>query len=228
MMAVMKDVDWVGDVSTIREGWVGARNRAVDAALTEAPDADGIFWVDDDVLIPNQAFVRLIGYEKDFVTGMVFQKFPQHQVLVANWIAPPEKTGMAWWTEYPENVLAKADGCGFGIVYTSTKMLRAIAKDPDFKEGGWFNQFRGDHFGTPNGDPDVDMSEDFSFCMRARAAGFQLYADTGLMCKHAKGPEFIDLEHVEKWKADGITSQQSKIAEFNALNEEDKKWQERS
>ena len=186
MMSAARHAEWVGDVSTIREGWVGARNRAAKAALEDAPDCGGIVWVDDDVLLPPTAITRMLSYEKDFVTGIVFQKFENVNPLVARWAGK----GFSWWLEFPENVLAPADGCGFGCCYTSTKMLRAITELPDFRKDGWFNQFPPNHFGKQAGDSEQSMSEDFSFCMRAKAAGFQLYADTGLLCSHMIGPKY--------------------------------------
>jgi len=187
MMSASRHAEWVGDVSTIREGWVGARNRAVKAALEDAPDCDGIVWVDDDVLLPPTAITRLVSYDQDFVTGVVFQKFGDINPLVARWCG----NGFAWWREFPENVLAPADGCGFGCCYTSTRMLRAIQQLPDFKKDGWFNQFPANHFGKQvAADAETAMSEDFSFCMRAKAAGYQLHADTGLLCSHMIGPKF--------------------------------------
>ena len=145
MMSAAQVAEWVGDVSTIREGWVGARNRAAKAALEDAPDCDGIVWVDDDVLLPPTAIKRMVSYGKDFVTGIVFQKFGDLNPLVAKWVG----NGFSWWRKFPENVLAPADGCGFGCCYTSTAMLKKIAELPAtpvigkayFKKDGWFDQF---------------------------------------------------------------------------------------
>jgi hypothetical protein len=188
LMSAAQVAEWVGDVSTIREGWVGARNRAVKGALEDAPDCDGIVWVDDDVMLPPTGIKRLLSYDLDFVTGIVHQKMGDYWPLVAKW----QGNGFAWFRELPENVLAPVDGCGFGICYTSTKMLRDIQKLPDFKKDGWFNQFPANHFGKQvEADSETAMSEDFSFCMRAKAAGYQLYADTGLICGHMKGPSFV-------------------------------------
>lgn len=194
MMSACSVAEWVGDVSTIREGWVGGRNRSAKAALEDAPNADGIVWVDDDVLLPPTAIKRLVSYDVDFVTGVLYQKMGDYHPLVAVW----KGNGFSWWKEFPENVLAKADGCGFGICYTSTNLLRSIARLPSkhvrgqayFGKDGWFDQFPPDWFGKNDETVgDVAMSEDFSFCMRAKLSGFQLYADTGLLCSHGLGQQ---------------------------------------
>lgn len=196
IMSAACHAQWIGDVSTIREGWVGARNRAVKSMLEDAPDCDGIVWVDDDVLLPPTAISRLVSYGKDFVTGIVYQKMGDFNPLVAAW----RGNGFSWWREFPENVLAPADGCGFGCCYTSTKMVKAIQKLADFQTDGWFNQFPADHFGkNAEAVNDIAMSEDFSFCMRAKLAGFQLYADTGLTCSHMIGPKYSTQHTFKKY-----------------------------
>ena len=164
------------------------------------------------MLLPPTGIKRLLSYEKDFVTGIVFQKFGDLNPLVAVW----KGCGFSWWREFPENVLAPADGCGFGCVYTSTKMLRAIQALPDFKKDGWFNQFPANHFGKQAVDPDMAMSEDFSFCMRAKQAGFQLYADTGLLCSHMIGPKFSTLATYKKYWTEQKLAQERTLKALDA------------
>jgi glycosyltransferase involved in cell wall biosynthesis len=219
MMSAAQVAEWVGDVSTIREGWVGARNRAVKAALEDAPVCDGIVWVDDDVLLPPTGIKRMVCYDLDFVTGIVFQKFGDLNPLVAKWVG----NGFSWWREFPENVLGPADGCGFGCAYTSTKMLRAIAELPHQADppktycpkDGWFNQFPANWFGKQMAEADQAMSEDFSFCMRAKAVGFQLYADTGLLCSHMIGPKFSTKRTYDKYWAEKKEQQEKTLASLD-------------
>jgi len=213
IMHASRHHDWVGDVSTIREGWVGARNKAARSAIHDA-NADGVFWVDDDVLLPAEAFSRLLSYDKDFVTGILYQKAGEYNPLIAKW----KKTGYAWFSEFPENVLMKADGCGFGICYTSTKMLQAV--EEQFKDSDWFDPFPPNSFGKQDGDPMMSMSEDFSFCKRASMAGYQLYADTGLQCGHMKGPRFVTREMVDKIKTKNAEERASREALFHRLEKE--------
>jgi hypothetical protein len=114
MMSAGKTAQWVGDASAIRQGWVTARNKAVEETLENVPDADGIVWVDDDVLLPPSAIERLLAYDLDFVTGIVYQKFGEFNPLVADWSGK----GYQYWRTFPQNKLCPAAGCGFGICYT--------------------------------------------------------------------------------------------------------------
>lgn len=188
-------VQWLGDVSSIRQGWVAGRNSAAKAAVDSG--AEGVYWQDDDVMLPSpEVIARLINYEQDFVTGIVFQKAPPYYPLVAIYDDGMDKgKGMRFLKKIPERVLLPIQGCGFGCVYTSTALLKKISELPDFKQDGWFNQIPSDGYshltqGSPEGRVQTSngfFSEDFSFCLRAMAAGVQLYADTAIMCGHLDG-----------------------------------------
>ena len=54
------------------------------------------------------------------------------------------------------------------------------------------------------------MSEDFSFCMRAKAVGFQLHADTGLLCSHMIGPKFATKKTYDAYWAGRRRSKQER------------------
>ena len=152
-------VEWVGDASPDRLGFHAARNQVVEAALRT--DADGVFWCDSDIVLPSEAITYLAREQKDFITGMYCQRYAPHWPLVAHYMT--ESDTFSWYTEWPENVVAPVDACGFGCVLTSTAMLRALTPP-------WFHYEK--------------FSEDFDFCRKATAAGFQLFVHTGVQCGH--------------------------------------------
>jgi hypothetical protein len=123
-------VRWVGDVSPNRMKFDAARNAAVTLALkaedAEVATADAILWVDSDVVLPIDAITRLVAEQKDFITGVYVQREPPHFPLIANF-DPVQKT-FSWFIEFPTDVVAPIDGCGFGCVLTSTRMLRRWAR----------------------------------------------------------------------------------------------------
>lgn len=176
MYAATHGVTWVGDASPDRMGWAAARNAVVEIALSEK-DVDGVFWMDDDILMPIPTIAQLASYGLDFVSALYFQRAEPYWPLFAR-LTP--KMSFEWGLQYPENVVAPCDGVGFGCVLTSTKMLRAIAALPECLEGGPF----GGDFGKRT------YGEDFLFCLRARKAGFQPHVDTALKCSHYIGPMF--------------------------------------
>lgn len=162
MHAANHGVTWVGDVSPERMGFADARNRVVADALTT--EADAVFWCDSDVTLPADAISKLVVEQKDFITGVYTQRYAPYWPLVARFNGDK----FNWLSVLPANVVAPIDGCGFGCVLTSTNLLRAI-RAPHFA----FQQY----------------SEDFDFCLKAKAAGFQLYVQTGVQCGHLPEPK---------------------------------------
>lgn len=174
MVASNNGVKWTGDVSSIRMGWADGRDRTAKSIIDE-PDCDGIFWVDDDILLPSQAIIQLVSYGKDFTSGVYFQKVPPHYPLIAafngdtfNWLVD--------YTQLGENVIAEVDGVGFGCAFTSMKLLRAI-RDKHDKIFEW-----------------TRYSEDFTFSLRAGELGMKPWVDTGIKCRHGHEVQYIGEE----------------------------------
>lgn len=172
MHAGANGIEWLGDASPDRMKFDAARNAVVrDVLASDEVAADAIFWCDSDVVLPTHAITSLVATGHDFVTGIYFQRLPPHWPLIAHFnpTAGPDRTGaFNWFTDWPEDVVAPIDGCGFGCVLTSIKMLRAMG------EGPWFTFEK--------------FSEDFDFCLRAARAGFQPYVHTGVLCGHLADP----------------------------------------
>jgi hypothetical protein len=169
MHAAANGVTWIGDASPDRMPFAAARNAVVAEALKS--DADAVFWCDSDVVLPRDVVTTLIHAHQDFVTGIYFQRRAPHFPLIAHF--NEERETFNWFTDWPENVVAPIDGCGFGCVVTSTTLLKAL--DPP-----WFHYEK--------------FSEDFDFCRKAARAGFQLYVHTGVLCGHLPDPCPVTLQ----------------------------------
>jgi len=174
MFAAKHGVEWIGDASPDRMKFDVARDAVVKAALQT--EAEGVFWCDSDVILPQDAIARLATADKDFITGIYFQRMGEHYPLIAFY--NPNRDSFQWIVKWPENVIAPIDGCGFGCVYTSTAMLRKIvevyAPEPPF-------QYR-------------KFSEDFDFARKASEQGYQLYVDTAVICGHLADPVPVTLD----------------------------------
>jgi hypothetical protein len=170
MTASNHGITWAGDVSSIRMGWADGRDRAARAAV-ESEGCEGVFWMDDDILLPPEAIVKLASLGKDFTSGMYFQKYPPHWPLVAMF----DGKSFQWMREYPaENVFVEVDGVGFGCAFTSTKLLKALQE----KHGKIFEWTK--------------YSEDFTFCLRAGELGMKPWVDTAIKCGHSPlEPQFV-------------------------------------
>jgi len=176
---------WLGDASPDREGFAHARNHVCKDVL-EAEDKDpdfykdaAIMWVDSDIILPVDAITTLAHRGKDFICGIYFQRGDDHWPLVAHF----NGKSFQWIVHWEDKVIMPVDGCGFGCVLTSLKLLRAV-KQPAFK----YEAF----------------SEDFAFCINAKQAGYQLYCDTSILCGHLDDPRPVTIDtykstHPEYW-----------------------------
>jgi hypothetical protein len=176
MHAAANGHEWLGDASPDRMKFDIARNTiAQEACKTEA---DYVVWCDSDMVLQADAFTRLAGYGQDFATGIYFQRNPPHWPLIANY----NGKSFQWYIKWPPDTLAAIDGCGFGIVLTSVKMLKHMAEKftGDPRENGWFCYKK--------------FSEDFDFCLRAKELGYQLWVDTGIVCGHLPDAKAVTME----------------------------------
>jgi hypothetical protein len=178
MFAARHGVEWLGDASTDRMEYGAGRNNIVRECLESFETDDfSIMWVDSDVVVEPDTFVRLAAHAKDFVTALMFQRAGRHMPLAFIWNGRLFHHLIRW----PKNTLAPIDGCGFGCVITSAAMLRRISPP-------WFS------YGS--------LSEDFTFCRRAAEAGFQLYLDTGIVVRHLGEPVAVGEEEYRKANAE--------------------------
>lgn len=170
MHAAANGVTWLGDASPDRMGFADSRNTVVQNCVAEEDAADAVFWCDSDVILPPHAVTSLVNVGQDFVTGMYFQRrapfMPQIYLFDQNG-APDGLGTFRPLVEWPEGQVGPIDGCGFGCVLTSMKLLRAI-------QPPWFEWKR--------------FGEDLTFCRNATKAGFQLYVHTGVQCGHLADP----------------------------------------
>lgn len=173
MHAARNGHEWVGDASPDRMKFDAAREAVAQAAILGAIEAqaDGIFWCDSDVLLPQDGITRLAHHKLDFVTGIYFQRVSPHWPLIATY--DEHKDVYQWIVGWPEKAVVPVDGCGFGCVLTSRAMLEAIGE----------RAFQYEKF-----------SEDFDFCRKAARAGYQLFCDTSVLCGHLAEPRPVTLE----------------------------------
>lgn len=167
--AASHGVNWIGDVSTDRVVHDGARNTAAKASVEVG--ADGIVWIDSDMIIPIDGITRLVSYtnEHDFVSGIYFQRHPNHFPLVYSY--DKEIDAFRHMLNWPVGLIFPADAVGFGFCYTSTAMLKRMREElPEETAKGWFNWTK--------------FSEDITFCYRAAKLGYHPYVDTSLLCGH--------------------------------------------
>jgi hypothetical protein len=190
MFAANQGVRWAGPLCPDREGWRESRNHVVSEALEHAdedPHITGVFWVDDDVILPHTAIPRLLEHDLDFVAGLYFQRAAPYLPVMADL---NEKGDFDFCWDFPRDVVAPRDGVGFGCVYTSIELLRAVAELPESVNGAF----------TMDPNDRKTYGEDFLFCLRAKRAGFQPHVDTGVLCRHHLDSRYSDIELFERFR----------------------------
>jgi len=176
-------VYWCGDGSGDRMGYSLTRNGSTQIAY-EKEDIGGIMWVDSDIRPAPNSILSILAsvrdFKAEFVTGIYHQRAGRNLPVIYDF--DEETEHFRQYQGYPENTFMPVDGCGFGFVWTSRKLIRAIAEHPEFKqEDGWF----------PDKRDAGGYGEDLSFCYQARRAGFQLYANTSVQVGHLAAPYVV-------------------------------------
>jgi hypothetical protein len=154
-------------------------------------ECDWAFWMDSDMLMPADTIVKLVEQAKKldtkFMTGVYYQRLGEHlpvlwrknPILMDGTPAPllgekndPKDAHLHHFIIPTGQLPLKADVCGFGCVLTHRSMFEAIPKP-------WFKTIAD------------ECSEDFYFCEKAKAAGFQLWADPSIPLGHEGQAPFI-------------------------------------
>lgn len=147
-----------------------ARNMACEDALKAG--YTWLFFLDDDVVAPPDTFARLSNHGADIISGLYYRR--SEPILPCMMSCDAE--GNAHWIEHwsPPNTVVEVDYVGSGCLLIHRRVLERM-KPP------WFVW----ELGREDIQEDRKLSEDFSFCRRAkRDHGFRIYVDTSVACTH--------------------------------------------
>lgn len=149
------------------------RNRLVLGAL--ACKADGILWIDSDMMFPADALTRLLRHGKDIVGATYARR------------APPFDT-MGQFDRNRKTGLVEADYLPTGLLYTATSVFEKIPGPWFHEEIHWGDRSSKNVAGT--------VTEDVVFCRKALAAFVQPYVDLDLTYDTVHiGDQYIQIEN---------------------------------
>lgn len=171
----------------------GPRNEVVKRFLKDTK-ADWLLMLDSDMTFPPDLVERLLANANPdtapIVGGLCFGFDSAGRVLPTIYQAEPEKqggTGMqfARMLGWVPNSLTEVAGTGTACLMAHRSVFERITSHqlpgrerPGFNEAyPWFQE-------TSHGENPV--SEDVTFCLRARIAGMPVHVDTGLIIGHLK------------------------------------------
>lgn len=181
-----------------------AREEAAKRAL--ANNIDYIFFVDDDMICPNDMFFRLYRHHKvaDVVCPLAFTRNPPYNpVLYASvdGYDAVEKTDYFINTpiqNYPKNKLVEVDACGFGAALVKVDILKKI--NPPY-------------FMCSEG-----TGEDILFCYKVKKAGGRVFMDTTFNIGHLGHPQVITEDFVDNYRKSVDNHHQQRYGEFTKYN----------
>ena len=161
------------------------------------PEATHLFFMDSDMVFPAQALNRLLARDKDIVGGCYMARtetpiphiyrFKREDEDGLIWYQAMTQELTAWIKTHPEtasaprahvfsdspDALVRADALGTGCMLIKRRVLEGIAEPRfEFPATGAFG------------------GEDFDFCRKARAAGFEVWGDFSVQCAHESRPYF--------------------------------------
>lgn len=145
-----------------------ARNECV--KIAREAGAEWLFFVDYDVMPPPNALVKLISHDRPIVGGVY------HSKSIPSWPLLYVKGWPGAFEDYEKGDLVSVHGMGMGCTLIKMEVFDKI--DPP-----WFKTVPGYVKENPN----VvlpHLTEDTYFCDKARAAGFEIVADTEVQCPH--------------------------------------------
>lgn len=180
-----------------------ARNLIVETML-DGSDATHLLFLDADMTFPILAAERLLAADKDIVSGVYFARAetPSPHVYEFNrrdeggvyWYRSLAEEFAEWCKRNPGHVdqgneaifpshLVKVDAVGAGCLLIKRHVLERMYELYGEEAYPWFKC----HDGSRGG-------EDFTFCRRAQAAGFAIWADFGVQCNHYAPGNFTGRE----------------------------------
>ena len=133
-------------------------------------------YLDSDVIPPPDAYIRLMRHRLPIVSGIYCRR--SHPAGVPVMMKPIGQ----WVTQYPTDKLFEVDVVGAGCLCIHRSVMERMQATPQRKAKRWFD-WRVDEKGIlPT---EQCLSEDFSFCIRAKAEfGYRVMIDPSIMCKH--------------------------------------------
>lgn len=167
------------------------KNKPVDMArnlLVKQLDRDWLFFMDCDQTFPDDALQRLMSWNEDIVSGLIFQRTGEPVPMIYKYAYEQDK-GKYYMpmvnevkeyldmqkAELPEKGqaiclppygLLEIEGCSAGCLLINRRVFDEI-EEPYFKCND-----------------DAPFGEDFYFCRKVQAAGFKIYADPSVICGH--------------------------------------------
>lgn len=177
-----------------------AREEAAKKAIEQ--NMDYLFFIDDDMICPNDLFQRLYRHHKiaDIVCPLAFTRnAPYNPVMYASVDGYDAVNRSDYFINnviqnYPKNKLVEVDACGFGAALIKVETMKKI--NPPY-------------FMCSEG-----TGEDILYCYKTRKIGGRVFMDTTFNIGHLGHPQIITEDFVEEYREKNGLEIKKKHGEF--------------
>jgi hypothetical protein len=135
---------------------------------------DVVFWIDSDISWKVSDFEKLLRAEQAVVAGMM--PVSRDGRVGATRIVDGYFTVMKWTDFMMDEGLVEVDGVSFGFVAMKSWVFEKM-------ERPWFRIRAGKVRGY---DGEVNVGEDYSFCLGLKEVGIPVFVDTEVRVRHTK------------------------------------------
>lgn len=149
-----------------------ARNTLIDKFLKNP--SDYLFFVDSDMIIPQDAIERLMSHDKDMVSGIYFGRSQAGETHAMASIK--ENNEYRRISSFPKGLI-DVDSVGLGCCLIKKQTIEKISELHKNKP-----LFRNKFFSR-----NEFVGEDFYFCELLKDAGFNIFVDPSVQCGHIGG-----------------------------------------
>lgn len=157
--------DWKMGFTYTDGMWISpARNGMAKNAIEIG--ADYVLFCDSDQIVELDTVNKLLSLDKDIVCSVIPDRNGEDGLCMHNMDA--ERV-----TEVTEDM--EVLWCGMGCTLIKTEVIKAVFDNPDMSDPFDVNQIEW-------GDEVLNLGEDYAFCQRARALGYEVWA------KHDSNP----------------------------------------
>lgn len=139
-------------------GYNTSENRNYIAAKAIKNECDYLFFIDDDMILPEDTLEKLLAHKKDIVGGVYMTKYEEQEPVVE------------YLDDKRPNGLFEVKALGTGSLLIKTNVFKKLSQ-PWFKYEWYDNGM-------------VKRSHDWIFCEDAINAGYKVFADNSLDIKH--------------------------------------------
>jgi hypothetical protein len=130
-----------------------------------------LFFLDDDVIPPDDVIYRLMSRGADIVSGLYYRR--KHPIYPVAMMEMPNGEKSVYIPNLELGKMYDVHMVGAGCLLIHRRVFETVPRP-------WF-EWRADRMDLP--EPER-CSEDYAFCKNARKYGFKVYLDTSVQCHH--------------------------------------------